>query len=81
MTRFCLNAMIRVSGKQKRMADEYFINVGGTHWTQGLIDGRRGSKRLEGSSPPFTPVLTSSTTANCRIEMCLAGELFINGGL
>lgn len=63
------------------MADEYFINVRSTYWTQGLIDGRQACKGLdtEGPRSPFTPVLTSSTTVNRRIKMHLAEELFING--
>ena len=81
VTQCCLNAMIRVSGKQKWMADEYFINVSSTYWTQGLIDGKSGCKGLdaEGPQPPFTPVLTSSTIVNRRIKMYLAEELFIKG--
>ncbi len=46
-----------------------------------LIDGKEAVKVLdaEGPQPPFTPVLTSSTTVNRRIKIYLAGELFIRG--
>ena len=46
-----------------------------------MADGAVKGLNAEGSLPPFTPALTSSTTADRRIEMCLAGELFINRGL
>ena len=61
------------------MADEYFINVSSTYWTQGLIDGREAVKAwdAEGPQPPFTPVLSSRTAVNRRIKMYLAEELFI----
>lgn len=45
-----------------------------------MADGAVKGLDAEGSYPPFTPVLTSSTTANRRKEMCLAEELFISRG-
>lgn len=57
------------------MADEYFINVSCTYWTQGLIDGWEAVKTgmLKGSC-----LLTSSAAVNGGIKMYLAEDLFIN---